>query len=96
MVPHRGQRRRQVVYPLGGNFRRHTQLAPKLPEIPEVGHVVLLKGVPQTLQPFLSHRAADVGLRDDWHERFDGTVDSRTYTARTAVDLFDGRRQLLQ
>lgn len=40
----------------------------------EVRHVVFLKGVPQTVQPFLSYRSADFGLGDDGHEGLDGAV----------------------
>ncbi|PIL45167.1 hypothetical protein CR105_08170 [Massilia eurypsychrophila] len=69
--------------------------APQYAARDEIGHIVFLRGVPQSACLFLAHRSADIGLRDHWDERLDGTVGRRTNAARTAVSLLDCRRQLL-
>jgi len=63
---------------------------PRTPEVLEVGHAILLSGVPQTLEPFLSYRSADLGRRVDWHEGFDGAVDSRANPVGAAVNQLTG------
>jgi hypothetical protein len=74
VVPHRRQSWRQVVSPFGRKLRRRAQLAPALSEVLELGHVVFLEGIPQTVQSLVTHEAADIGLRDDWDQGLDGTV----------------------
>jgi len=59
-------------------------------------HIVHLKSFQQTVQTLLTRDARDVCLEDEGHERSDSAVYRAPYAARTAVNLLDCRRQLLQ
>ena len=68
-MPHEAH---QAIGPTRCDFRRRAQVTPALVEQLEIGRIIVLDGLEQLFEPFLTHCPVGGRLRDDGNERVDG------------------------
>jgi len=95
MQPTGAQRGNQVIGPSPGNFHRTTDLTPPVTDRTKVVNAIILHGLPEPIEPFVTRILVSRCLDNDGNQRIQCLVHSRSQSATGTVHVLQSRPNFL-